>query len=165
MTAPQQGGAAAQQQQPPAAKGSEASGQQREAATAVELPAQDVRVHFASSGEPEVASQSQGTGAMPTIPAAPHEFCLQMGRDKRRALSEALVQDTLSALPVKPTAVSNVQGPFVEVSRVGEATADVHVVHQFRLHFDKGAAASNGNGVLQAGADVQGLPRVRSSGG
>jgi hypothetical protein len=48
--------------------------------------------------------------------------CLQPGED-RAALSLALIEDTLSAMPVPPQAVSHLQGPSLQMRYVSHLPA------------------------------------------
>ncbi|KAK9839216.1 hypothetical protein WJX81_001874 [Elliptochloris bilobata] len=52
-------------------------------------------------------------------------------------LAAALVEQTLRAMPCRPDAVSHIQGPFLEVSKVDARSVDVRVISQFRAHFDR----------------------------
>jgi hypothetical protein len=61
----------------------------------------------------------------------------------RAALADAVVAEVVRALPARPQRVSDVEGPFVEVTRAaGDGAAlDFEVRHHFRAHFDRDAAA------------------------
>ncbi|CAD7696214.1 unnamed protein product [Ostreobium quekettii] len=61
-------------------------------------------------------------------------FCImldQYGVDKN------VVGDILRMLPVQPDKVSNVRGPYLEVSKVDNGSVDVKVVRAFQAHFPK----------------------------
>lgn len=55
--------------------------------------------------------------------------------ERQQQLSTAIVQDTISALPVRPDYITDVRGPMLEVSRASDAAMDLRVVHSFRAHF------------------------------
>lgn len=78
----------------------------------------------------------------------------------RSALADAFIRDTVEALPIKPDHISDVQGPYLEISRVsGDPTAvDVQVTHHFRAHFDSAVGSSPTQKALDMPAGVGATP-------
>lgn len=67
---------------------------------------------------------------------------LQEGATGSSTLLQGLIHDTLAALPIKPTRISDVTGPYVEITkaRAEHSAVDMQVSHHFRAHFDNPAA-------------------------
>lgn len=63
------------------------------------------------------------------------ELSKQSHRDK---ITEALIQDAVDTLPVKPDHVSNIRGPMIMLSRDRNnvSALDVEVTTKFKAHFD-----------------------------
>lgn len=115
-------------------------------------------IRAAAAAAPRVRFVDPPASDLATTVLGDDGYCMRdarLGTDKRRAMSEALVADTLGALgPVPPDRVSDVRGPYIEVHQLSDNTIDVQVVHQFKAHFSNCralAGAASGEAVRPPG--------------
>eukprot|EP00879_Flechtneria_rotunda_P003725 GHRR01003963.1.p1 GENE.GHRR01003963.1~~GHRR01003963.1.p1 ORF type:complete len:855 (+),score=369.40 GHRR01003963.1:504-3068(+) len=72
---------------------------------------------------------------VPTWSKGGGDYCLNLAQPDKAQLSHAIIADTIAALPVPPSEVTNVRGPVLEIHRADGHSVDVKIVHSFRAQY------------------------------
>jgi hypothetical protein len=100
----------------------------------------------------------QQTSTPPVITLHSTQLLLHVqGPTTHPTVTADLVNATLTSFPVKPDHISDVDGPYLELSKVDDSTLDVKVVHTFKAHFNTQPS--------QAAATITQQPSYEADGG